>query len=121
MDDLRIIERTTGMNDIKVSARKVQVYYGDNHAIKPQLTLENIGDQVAMLVHVNAVVSIKPHHDSSDALIHRRPVRGQVMLAHVSFAHDGIAPFLTALSRTIGDVMLSCGRNGVPLGQVRPL
>ncbi|NRB01267.1 MAG: phosphate ABC transporter ATP-binding protein [Rhodobacteraceae bacterium] len=34
MDDLRIIERTTGMNDIKVSARKVQVYYGDNHAIK---------------------------------------------------------------------------------------
>jgi phosphate transport system ATP-binding protein len=34
MDDLRRIERTTDMNDTKISAKGVQVYYGDTHAIK---------------------------------------------------------------------------------------
>ncbi len=34
MDDLRIIERTSNMNDIKISAKGVQVFYGDTHAIK---------------------------------------------------------------------------------------
>lgn len=34
MNDMRTIERTVAMNDTKISARGVQVYYGDNHAIK---------------------------------------------------------------------------------------
>ncbi len=34
MNDMRTIERTKQMNDIKVSARNVQVFYGDTHAIK---------------------------------------------------------------------------------------
>ena len=34
MNDMRTIERTTQMEDIKISARDVQVYYADNHAIK---------------------------------------------------------------------------------------
>ncbi len=34
MDDLRLLERTTTMNDIKISAKGVDVFYGDNHAIK---------------------------------------------------------------------------------------
>jgi phosphate transport system ATP-binding protein len=34
MDDLRRIERTAGMSDTKISARGVQVFYGDTHAIK---------------------------------------------------------------------------------------
>ncbi|HKL70175.1 phosphate ABC transporter ATP-binding protein PstB [Salibaculum sp.] len=34
MNDMRLIERAVNMDDIKISARKVQVYYGDNHAIK---------------------------------------------------------------------------------------
>ena len=34
MDDLRLLERATDMNDIKISSTNVQVYYGDNHAIK---------------------------------------------------------------------------------------
>jgi phosphate transport system ATP-binding protein len=34
MDDLRRIERTTDMNDTKISAKGVQVYYAETHAIK---------------------------------------------------------------------------------------
>ena len=34
MNDMRTIERPTQMEDIKISARDVQVYYADNHAIK---------------------------------------------------------------------------------------
>ena len=34
MDDLRLIERTANMNDSKISAKGVQVFYGDTHAIK---------------------------------------------------------------------------------------
>ncbi|MEM8631573.1 MAG: phosphate ABC transporter ATP-binding protein PstB [Pseudomonadota bacterium] len=34
MDDARIAERTTDMKDVKIAADKVQVYYGENHAIK---------------------------------------------------------------------------------------
>ncbi len=34
MNDMRIIERGTLVNDIKISAKGVQVYYADNHAIK---------------------------------------------------------------------------------------
>ncbi len=34
MDDQRIIERMTGMMDIKIAAKDVNVWYGDNHAIK---------------------------------------------------------------------------------------
>jgi phosphate transport system ATP-binding protein len=34
MDDLRMLERVVDAQTAKISARKVQVYYGDNHAIK---------------------------------------------------------------------------------------
>ena len=34
MNDMRLIERAVDMDEIKISARDVQVYYGDNHAIK---------------------------------------------------------------------------------------
>jgi phosphate transport system ATP-binding protein len=34
MDDLRLIERAVDMKTTKISAKGVQVYYGDNHAIK---------------------------------------------------------------------------------------
>ncbi len=34
MNDMRIAERDVDTKDIKISARKVQVFYGDNHAIK---------------------------------------------------------------------------------------
>ena len=34
MNDMRLIERAVDMNDIKISAKGVQVYYGTNHAIK---------------------------------------------------------------------------------------
>ena len=34
MKDMMIEERTTEMDDVKISARGVQVYYGDTHAIK---------------------------------------------------------------------------------------
>jgi phosphate transport system ATP-binding protein len=34
MDDMRIIERKVDMNDTKIHADKVNVYYGENHAIK---------------------------------------------------------------------------------------
>ena len=34
MNDMRLIERTTGMNEIKMHASGVDVYYGTNHAIK---------------------------------------------------------------------------------------
>jgi phosphate transport system ATP-binding protein len=34
MDDLRRIERTANMNASKISAKSVQVFYGDTHAIK---------------------------------------------------------------------------------------
>nr|WP_081440130.1 phosphate ABC transporter ATP-binding protein PstB [Yoonia vestfoldensis] len=43
MDDLRRIERTTDMNDTKISAKGVQVYYGETHAIK-DVSVE-IGDK----------------------------------------------------------------------------
>lgn len=43
MDDLRRIERITDMNDSKISAKGVQVYYGDTHAIK-DVSVE-IGDK----------------------------------------------------------------------------
>lgn len=43
MDDLRRIERTTDMNDSKISVKGVQVYYGDTHAIK-DVSVE-IGDK----------------------------------------------------------------------------
>jgi len=33
MDDMRLTERTVETNDSKITARKVQVYYGDTHAI----------------------------------------------------------------------------------------
>ena len=34
MDDLRIVERDVDAKETKISARNVQVYYGDTHAIK---------------------------------------------------------------------------------------
>ena len=34
MNDMRIIERSVDMNDTKISAKGVNVYYGNNHAIK---------------------------------------------------------------------------------------
>ncbi len=34
MNDMRLIERAVDMKDTKISARGVQVYYGDTHAIK---------------------------------------------------------------------------------------
>ncbi len=34
MNDMRPIDRDTSLNDVKVSARGVQVFYGDTHAIK---------------------------------------------------------------------------------------
>ncbi|MFK7882424.1 phosphate ABC transporter ATP-binding protein PstB [Roseobacter sp.] len=34
MNDMRILERDVGTNAIKIAARGVQVYYGNNHAIK---------------------------------------------------------------------------------------
>ncbi len=34
MNDMRLAERTVGMNEAKISARNVDVFYGDTHAIK---------------------------------------------------------------------------------------
>ncbi|MBY5932582.1 phosphate ABC transporter ATP-binding protein PstB [Tateyamaria omphalii] len=34
MNDMRIVERDLDQNDVKIAAKGVQVYYGDNHAIK---------------------------------------------------------------------------------------
>ena len=34
MNDMRIVERIVDVNDVKISARNVQVFYGENHAIK---------------------------------------------------------------------------------------
>ncbi|MFT7107120.1 MAG: phosphate transport system ATP-binding protein [Yoonia sp.] len=34
MNDMRIVERTVDINENKISARNVQVFYGDTHAIK---------------------------------------------------------------------------------------
>ncbi len=34
MNDMRLMERTVAETDIKISARDVQVYYGEAHAIK---------------------------------------------------------------------------------------
>ena len=34
MNDMRLIERATEMQDTKISAKDVNVFYGDNHAIK---------------------------------------------------------------------------------------
>ena len=34
MDDLRIVERSVDVNDIKITARGVQVYYGEKHALR---------------------------------------------------------------------------------------
>ncbi len=34
MNDMRVVERDVSIDDIKMRARQVQVYYGDNHAIK---------------------------------------------------------------------------------------
>ena len=34
MNDMRLIERKLSMNEVKISAKDVQVWYGDNHAIK---------------------------------------------------------------------------------------
>ncbi len=34
MNDMRLIERATDMDDVKISAKGVNVYYGDTHAIK---------------------------------------------------------------------------------------
>ena len=34
MNDMRILERDVNANEVKIAARGVQVYYGDNHAIK---------------------------------------------------------------------------------------
>ena len=34
MDDLRLVERDVDAKECKISAKNVQVYYGDNHAIK---------------------------------------------------------------------------------------
>ncbi len=34
MNDMRIMERSVETNDIKIAANKVQVFYGENHAIK---------------------------------------------------------------------------------------
>ncbi|TNF64135.1 MAG: phosphate ABC transporter ATP-binding protein [Rhodobacteraceae bacterium] len=34
MDDLRTIERSVDVKDIKITARKVQVFYGEKHALK---------------------------------------------------------------------------------------
>ncbi len=34
MNDMRLTEKAVDANEIKISARGVQVYYGDNHAIK---------------------------------------------------------------------------------------
>ena len=34
MNDMRIVERVVDRTDIKITARGVQVYYGDTHAIK---------------------------------------------------------------------------------------
>ena len=34
MNDMRTIERTEVMDDVKIAARNVQVFYGDTHAIK---------------------------------------------------------------------------------------
>ncbi|MEP4981419.1 phosphate ABC transporter ATP-binding protein PstB [Ascidiaceihabitans sp.] len=34
MNDMRLTERTVDTNDVKITAKDVQVYYGDNHAIK---------------------------------------------------------------------------------------
>ncbi|HHB81799.1 MAG TPA: ATP-binding cassette domain-containing protein, partial [Aliiroseovarius sp.] len=34
MNDMRLIERAVDMTDTKISAKDVQVYYGENHAIK---------------------------------------------------------------------------------------
>ena len=34
MNDMRITERTTGMHETKIHAKDVNVFYGDNHAIK---------------------------------------------------------------------------------------
>lgn len=34
MDDMRIVERKVDTNEVKIAAKDVQVYYGENHAIK---------------------------------------------------------------------------------------
>ena len=34
MNDMRMTERGVNTKDIKIEARKVQVFYGANHAIK---------------------------------------------------------------------------------------
>ncbi|MEO1178973.1 MAG: ATP-binding cassette domain-containing protein, partial [Pseudomonadota bacterium] len=34
MNDMRIVERDVDAEEVKITARKVQVYYGDTHAIK---------------------------------------------------------------------------------------
>ncbi|MEL6464558.1 MAG: phosphate ABC transporter ATP-binding protein PstB [Pseudomonadota bacterium] len=34
MNDMRIVERDVDQNDVKIAAKSVQVYYGDNHAIR---------------------------------------------------------------------------------------
>jgi len=34
MNDMRIVERKVDTNEVKIAAKDVQVFYGDNHAIK---------------------------------------------------------------------------------------
>ncbi len=34
MDDMRVVERKVDTNEVKIAAKDVQVYYGENHAIK---------------------------------------------------------------------------------------
>ena len=44
MNDMRLIERAVDMNDLKITARNVQVYYGDRHALKDVSV--DIGDRM---------------------------------------------------------------------------
>ena len=72
MNDMRIVERKVDTNEVKIAAKDVQVYYGDNHAIKDvSVEIEDVDSTAGIILHVNRREIVpdqtKPHgHDALD-------------------------------------------------------
>ena len=61
-DDIRLAERTNTMTDVKIAAKDVNVFYGDNHAIK-DVTVD-IGDRMVTSFIVGDVAAVKAAIDA---------------------------------------------------------
>ena len=94
---------------------------GDHEALELELTLEHVGDQMLLTVHLLAVPTVVRHHHRPDTGFDRGDVSGHVDLSQRRFVDDGVAAIDAVLGAAVADEVLRRRQHASRRGHVSPL